>query len=1088
MAHVERLQRVDTLEESMVELERNLRHLHYECARKWQVVGPLLRVRGAREAVAEGVAAALPGIRAGKLKGRLAVWWLELLGTVHHLADVEEAEGDEGGEAWVLHEATGAEAKAREAEAVDLIVSVLAANDAAEEEHGHYCWDWWLGREALSAALMGCAARVLAALEGSDAPWEAALPCGVPAPRALALCLEGALHASAAPAACQLDGGAGDTARRPLRRLVAQLVRLRCIAGGAATAEQHRVLARLAEHLSGALELPDLSRAAGDAEQLHLQEAVEELCAVDDEETAMAPVMAILLSQQLLTYLHWLADERPVPGAADAALVPMAAAMGVATSLTYQLMGPNVSFYPGSAATMQVCDAWVRLSGSKLQYMIEQIPALAAAGAGVGRWAGEGTAADCAAALRVAAGCLGSLRAFVSPLASDALSALGCELGMRRDGGLFAQLGLGGPDLGRGAGGGAPSQLAMMSGLGQSEAPASPLQHRAVAFSAVAGCCKLMRELAAAPPLWAALSPAARAAKRADLLHTMWSLVEYALTPRIFEARDGSLAPDANVTAHVRRAAPAARAQRRGRPPARPRSRAPCAASRHPAAAASSPGLGRPAPPLPSLPAGPSASPLPPLRRAWGCFMWALVPSLVALYDLDLGGAEPAADEVSNLWHVLYFCEQAQLDDLLVRAGGGRLVRIWLEQMLAAPNAARLMDLGWTPKAAWMLTRESVPLSVALLREGAARRLLESRFMGSSGMGSPAQSLRVMARPSFWARLKDEGLDEAGQPAPDMQPTAEIYNDVASAGTYCYPGCTTLRCATEAELHQSRLRKNKCAKCRMRSAPDPIMDPELALALPPRPLRQQPSWAALLRRHWPAYLVVALTFLALELVDPLEPAVRAIYHLSDAQLWQYSFPLVPDTVPSWTVPLISLWLPLLLLGAAGLAGGASCLEAHHACVALAGAVATTGLVASLAKSQVGRPRPDFVARCWPSGAPAFSDAGLPVCEEGVAHQVVKTGLRSFPSVHAAWSAAGLGFLALWLAGRLRCLCGGPPAPGRLLAALAPLAGAAWVFASPVGPCAGRLLDEEREPEAEERRRQEQRAASFDDLLAGEAAA
>lgn len=121
--------------------------------------------------------------------------------------------------------------------------------------------------------------------------------------------------------------------------------------------------------------------------------------------------------------------------------------------------------------------------------------------------------------------------------------------------------------------------------------------------------------------------------------------------------------------------------------------------------------------------------------------------------------------------------------------------------------------------------------------QGAGARLQRvmprlQRFMGSSGMGSPAQSLRVMARPSFWARLKDEvlapmeaaadaiwrmeqGLDEAGQPAPDMQPTAEIYNDVASAGTYCYPGCTTLRCATEAELHQSRLRKNKCAKCRM---------------------------------------------------------------------------------------------------------------------------------------------------------------------------------------------------------------------------------------------------------------------------------
>ena len=48
------------------------------------------------------------------------------------------------------------------------------------------------------------------------------------------------------------------------------------------------------------------------------------------------------------------------------------------------------------------------------------------------------------------------------------------------------------------------------------------------------------------------------------------------------------------------------------------------------------------------------------------------------------------------------------------------------------------------------------------------------------------------------------------------------------------------------------------------------------------------------------------------------------------------------------------------------------------------------------------------------------------------------------AVHAVWSSAGLGFLALWLAGRLRCFAGGGARPARLLAALAPLFAAGWV--------------------------------------------
>lgn len=131
--------------------------------------------------------------------------------------------------------------------------------------------------------------------------------------------------------------------------------------------------------------------------------------------------------------------------------------------------------------------------------------------------------------------------------------------------------------------------------------------------------------------------------------------------------------------------------------------------------------------------------------------------------------------------------------------------------------------------------------------------------------------------------------------------------------------------------------------------------------------------------------------------------------------------------------------------------------------------------------QVARYRPDFVHRCWPASLePAFTPEGLPACEEGVAHQTIKTGMRSFPSgegwaagknccwprsseawlastspliaplpaphiaVHTAWCGAGLGFLCLWLLGRLRCCASGGARPARLVAALLPLFAAGWI--------------------------------------------
>ncbi|PRW32893.1 lipid phosphate phosphatase 2-like isoform X3 [Chlorella sorokiniana] len=188
-------------------------------------------------------------------------------------------------------------------------------------------------------------------------------------------------------------------------------------------------------------------------------------------------------------------------------------------------------------------------------------------------------------------------------------------------------------------------------------------------------------------------------------------------------------------------------------------------------------------------------------------------------------------------------------------------------------------------------------------------------------------------------------------------------------------------------------------------------EPLLPPAPPLRPV--QPAWRRLLQQHWPQYIAVAAVWLLMKWVDPIEPRPRAIYHGSDAEYWQ--------------------------------AGWASLEAAHHACLNLVACVFTTGLIANTLKSQVARPRPDFIARCFPSTlTPVWGDDGMPQCEDSVPHQTIKTGLRSFPSVHAAWSGAGLGFLCLWLLGTLRCFAGGTARPAHLVASLLPLAAAGWI--------------------------------------------
>ncbi|KAI3858280.1 hypothetical protein MKW92_032992, partial [Papaver armeniacum] len=82
------------------------------------------------------------------------------------------------------------------------------------------------------------------------------------------------------------------------------------------------------------------------------------------------------------------------------------------------------------------------------------------------------------------------------------------------------------------------------------------------------------------------------------------------------------------------------------------------------------------------------------------------------------------------------------------------------------------------------------------------------------------------------------------------------------------------------------------------------------------------------------------------------------------------------------------------------------------------AVLITGVLTDAIKDVVGRPRPDFFWRCFPDGKGVFDSVTKNVLCTGD-KKVIKEGHKSFPSGHTSWSFSGLGYLAWYLAGKIR---------------------------------------------------------------------
>ncbi|KAF5479943.1 hypothetical protein F2P56_000725 [Juglans regia] len=167
------------------------------------------------------------------------------------------------------------------------------------------------------------------------------------------------------------------------------------------------------------------------------------------------------------------------------------------------------------------------------------------------------------------------------------------------------------------------------------------------------------------------------------------------------------------------------------------------------------------------------------------------------------------------------------------------------------------------------------------------------------------------------------------------------------------------------------------------------------------------------RTHLHDWLILVL----LMLIEIILYAIHPFYRFVGKDMMNdLKYPLKSNTVPVWAVPVYSVLLPIVIFLVVYFRRR-DVYDLHHAILGLLFSVLVTAVITDAIKNAVGRPRPDFFWRCFPDGKDVYDMLGNVICHGE--KNVIKEGHKSFPSGHTSWSFAGLGFLSLYLSGKIK---------------------------------------------------------------------